>query len=130
MNWDNWSLERLVYLFVGLAYLALGLQVTLSHYRQNFHHKSMWAPVLASPVFSLAGLWLASARSAQLLTFFSLLMWVGVVIGSAGLYYHVHGVRVRVGGYTLRNFLSGPPIVMPVLYSAISVLGLLAYYWR
>ncbi|SDD52865.1 hypothetical protein SAMN02799630_03622 [Paenibacillus sp. UNCCL117] len=130
MNWNDWPLERLVYLFVGLAYLALGTHVTLSHYKKLFSYKSMWTPVAAAPVFSLTALWLAYLRSTPLLVLFSGLMWVGAGIGAAGLYFHVHGVGVRVGGYSMRNFLTGPPLVMPVLFGGISVIGLLAYYWR
>lgn len=130
MNWTGWSLERVVFLFVGIAFLAVWVQVTLSHYRQNFHHKSMWSPVISSPIYSLAAIWIAISRPDWLLSVFVFLMWLGVLTGSAGFYYHFHGVGLRVGGYSMRNFLVGPPIVMPIMYIAISVLGLIAYYWR
>ncbi len=130
MDWISWSLDRVIYLFVGVAFFVLWIQVALSHYRQNFHHKSMWTPVLAAPIFSLTAVWLVFDRSHLLLLGFAGLMWLGVMIGAAGFYYHFHGVGVRVGGYSMRNFLAGPPVVLPLLFSALSVLGLLAYYWR
>ncbi|MBP1157729.1 MULTISPECIES: hypothetical protein [unclassified Paenibacillus] len=130
MNWTGWSLERVVFLFVGIAFLAVWVQVTLSHYRQNFHHKSMWSPVISSPIYSLAAIWIAVSRPDWLLSLFVFLMWLGVMTGAVGFYYHFHGVGVRVGGYSMRNFLVGPPIMMPIMYMAISVLGLIAYYWR
>ncbi|MCP3775801.1 hypothetical protein NLX71_21235 [Paenibacillus sp. MZ04-78.2] len=130
MNWIGWPLARVVFLFVGVAFFAIWIQVTISHYRQNFHHKAMWVPVVSAPIFSLLAVTLAYYRLDWLLYLFSYLMWFGVVAGGIGFYFHFHGVGVRVGGYTMRNFLVGPPVVLPVLFSALSVLGLLAYYWR
>ncbi|CAG7648806.1 hypothetical protein PAESOLCIP111_05703 [Paenibacillus solanacearum] len=130
MNWGHWPMDRAIFVFVGIAFLALWGQVTLSHYRQNFHHKSMWAPVITAPLFSLTAFALAAAKLEWLMSLFSYLMWLGVVIGGTGFYYHFHGVGVRVGGYTMRNFLVGPPVALPVMFSALSALGLIAYYWR
>lgn len=130
MHWTQWTLDRMVILFVAIAFIAIWAQVTLSHYRQNFHHKSMWAPVIAAPLFSLTGLALTMVRSDWLVMLFTGLMWIGVVIGSVGFYFHFHGVGVRVGGWTMRNFLMGPPVILPVLFIAMSALGLLTMYWR
>ncbi|WP_309225211.1 hypothetical protein [Paenibacillus sp. JMULE4] len=127
---DRLALGARCILFVGLAFLAVWVQVTLSHYRQNFHHKAMWSPVISSPIYSLAAIWIAISRPDWLLSVFVFLMWFGVLTGTAGFYYHFHGVGLRVGGYSMRNFLVGPPVLMPMMYIAISVLGLIAYYWR
>ena len=130
MLWSSWSLDRVVILFLGVAFLAIGVQVTMSHYRQNFHHKAMWAPVVSAPVFALTAFCLAFSRSDWLFGLFAMLMGLGMIIGGVGVYFHFHGVGVRVGGYTSRNFLTGPPVVLPVMYGALCVLGLIAYYWR
>jgi hypothetical protein len=130
MYWNGWSLDRVVVLFVSVAYVFIGIQVTMSHYRQNFRHISMWGPVLSSPVIVLAGLALVVLNAKWLAVVFQILMWIGVAEGLAGFYYHFSGVGVRVGGYEPRNFLLGPPVVMPLVFSAMSALGLLALYWR
>ncbi|MEF3304425.1 hypothetical protein [Paenibacillus sp. GYB003] len=130
MNWPNWSLDRIVILFVSIAFLVIGVQVTMFHYRQNFNHKSMWAPVIAAPLFFIVGLALVSYYADWLRTLFLALMWVGLLAGLVGFYYHFRGVGVRVGGWALRNFLIGPPITLPLLFSALSVLGLIALYWK
>ncbi|TBL69832.1 hypothetical protein [Paenibacillus thalictri] len=128
--WNAWSLDRVIFLFVGLAFLVIGVQVTISHYRQNFHHKAMWGPVLSAPFLCAVSVWLAFYPASWLLITFMVLMYVAVLEGFVGFYYHFHGVGLRVGGYTSRNFLVGPPVVLPLLYTAMGVLGLLAYYWR
>lgn len=130
MQWSGWPLDRVVILFVSAAYVLIGIQVTMSHYRQNFRHRSMWGPVISSPLFVLVGLALVLTNTAWVAVLFQILMWVGVAEGLVGFYYHFTGVGVRVGGYEPRNFLIGPPVVLPLLFSSLSALGLLALYWR
>ncbi|MGZ9584298.1 hypothetical protein [Paenibacillus marinisediminis] len=130
MYWDAWPIARILILFVSLAFLLLGIQVTMFHYRQNFHHKAMWAPVISSPIFFIVGLALTIYNASWLSGLFQVLMWFGVVFGLIGFYFHFRGVGVRVGGWALRNFLIGPPVILPLMFTAISVLGLIAVYWR
>jgi len=130
MYWNEWSLARILILFVGLAYLLIGIQVSMSHYRQNFYRKVMLAPVLSAPIYFIVGVVLAIWGRAWLFTTFHILMWIAVISGFIGFYFHFRGVGLRVGGYALRNFLVGPPIMMPLMYAAIGVLGLIAVYWR
>ncbi|MCE5169747.1 hypothetical protein LQV63_10515 [Paenibacillus profundus] len=129
MEWASWSLDRVLILFVSLAFLMIGIQVTLYHYRQNFHHAAMWVPVIATPVFFVAGLLLSFNNASWIRGLFQVLMWIGAVAGLAGFYFHVSGVGKRVGGWAFRNFLIGPPVVLPLMITAMSALGLVALYW-
>ena len=130
MYWDQWTMDRIVILFVSLAFLLIGIQVTLFHYRQNFHNKAMWLPVISAPIYFVVGLVLTWYNATWLHQLFIVLMWIGAVTGLIGFYFHVRGVRLRVGGWALRNVLIGPPIVLPVVFTAISGLGLIALYWK
>ncbi|WP_134699092.1 hypothetical protein [Ammoniphilus sp. YIM 78166] len=130
MHWGGWPLERMMILFISLAFLMIGIQVTLFHYRQNFHHKAMWIPVIAAPLFFLVGMGLTFYNEKWLSSLFFWLMWLGLVDGLIGFYYHFRGVGVRVGGWALRNFLIGPPIILPLMFTALSGLGLIIMYWR
>ncbi|TQR46616.1 hypothetical protein [Paenibacillus popilliae] len=130
MGWEGWPIERMLILFVSLAFFLIGIQVTMSHYRQNFHHKAMWVPVLAAPLFFVFGLILVCFHVAWLRVFFQFLMWVGALAGLVGFYFHVRGVGKRVGGYQSHNFLIGPPVIMPLMITAMSLLGIIALYWR
>jgi len=130
MYWDHWSIERVLILFVSLAFMMIGVQVTLFHYRQNFHHKAMWMPVIASPIFFVAGIFLTWYNASWLNSLFIVLMWVGAAAGLVGFYFHVRGVGIRVGGWALRNFTIGPPVALPLMFTAICALGLIASYWR
>ena len=130
MGWEGWPIDRMLILFVSLAFCLIGIQVTMSHYRQNYHHKAMWVPVLASPLFLLFGLILVFYNANWLRWIFQILMWIGALAGLVGFYYHVSGVRKLVGGFKLHNFLIGPPVIMPLLITAMSLLGIMALYWR
>ncbi|GIQ68548.1 hypothetical protein DUZ99_00100 [Xylanibacillus composti] len=129
MHWESWSLDRILILFTALAFILIGIQVTLFHYRQNFHDKSMWLPVVQSPLFALIGLILVWVYADWLLILFALLMGIGTVSGLIGFYMHMRGVGKRVEGYKLRNFMIGPPVMLPLTYAAVSALGLLAALW-
>jgi hypothetical protein len=130
MFWHTWPIARILILFVSLAFMLVGIQVTMFHYRQNFHNKAMWIPVISSPIFFVIGLALTIYNVSWLSALFQILMWFGVVFGLIGFYFHVRGVGVRVCGWALRNFLIGPPVTLPMMFTAISVLGLIAVCWR
>lgn len=108
MNGSVWSIDRILILFVSLAFLMIGIQVTMFHYRQNFTHKVMWVPVISAPIFLIVGLILTWYNVPWLHTLFMVLMWIGAVSGLIGFYFHFRGVGIRVGGWALRNFLIGP----------------------
>jgi len=129
VRWQSWSLDRVMIIALGLLFLFLFVQVTLFHYRQNFRHWSMWIPVVATPVFGLLMILLAFYNAAWLRITLTALLSVGIAAGAYGTYLHVRGVGDRVGGYELRNFMIGPPLVLPALISAVSLLGLAAMHW-
>lgn len=130
MGWDGWPLERVLVFLISLAFLALGLQVIFFHYRQNFRHWAMWIPVLATPVFGLVGLLISFYNTPVLRSLWLVLLAVGALAGILGFWLHLRGVGERVDGYKLNNFLIGPPIMLPLLITVMSVLGLAALYWR
>lgn len=129
LNWTGWPIERVLILIVGILYLVVFIQVTLFHYRQNFHKKVMWVPVLETPLLGVASLVYVMYTAAWLETFNAVLYWIAIASGLIGSVYHIRGVGKRVGGYVLRNFLVGPPATLPSLISALGVIGLIALYW-
>lgn len=126
----SWPFERIAMLFTGLALLMITLQVAIFHYRQNFRHPAMWLPVLGGPTLGAVLILNAFFRSPLLKTITTIFLFVGLIEGMIGTFYHVRGIGQRVNGYRLENVLVGPPVVLPVMISAMSILGLLALYWR
>lgn len=128
-NWLGWPLERIVILLLGFMYLMIFVQVTLFHYRQNFRHWSMWIPVIATPVDGLLLITLAFYNTDMIRTALVLLLFLSVVAGAFGSYMHARGIGERVGGYEMRNFLVGPPLMLPGMITGSSILGLIVLLW-
>ncbi len=129
MGWDSWPLNRVMDVAIGILFIVVFVQVTMFHYRQNFRHWSMWIPVIATPLFGLCLVIYAFYAKSWLLSALTVLLSIGIVAGLFGSYKHIRGVGQRVDGYKLRNFLIGPPLTLPALISALSVLGLFALHW-
>lgn len=127
--WGSWSLERALFLFLGVTFLAIFVQVTLFHLRQNFRHPAMWFPVIGTPLLGLLALLITWQPTAMLLNVFAVVAVLGAVTGLVGTYFHVAGVGERVSGYTLSNFMVGPPPMLPMTVTVVSVLGLVAVYF-
>src|SRR5690625_485504 len=129
MGWEGWPLERLMFILVGVLFIGIFIQVTLFHYRQNFRAAAMWIPVIATPLLALGTLGL-SAFNVDWLRFSNMiLLYIGVVAGLYGFIRHLVGVGQRVSGWTLQNFMVGPPIILPLTIVLTSALGLLALQW-
>ncbi len=129
LNWTGWPVERILLLLVGLVYLVVFVQVTLFHYRQNFHKKVMWVPVIETPIFGLASILYVFYAASWLQTTVAVFFWIAIASGLIGSFYHIRGVGQRVAGYKLRNFLVGPPLTLPSLISVLGIFGLIAMYW-
>lgn len=129
--WNGWPLSRVILLFTGAAFFMVSLQVTMYHYRQNFRHWSMYGPVIGGPLLGLLTIALAFNNTPTLRSFTVVMLFVGVILGAAGGYFHFNGIGQRVGGYgESQNYLVGPPLMLPLMVTALSVLGLIALYWR
>ena len=127
--WPDWPLQRVLYLFLGLAFLSVFIQVTLFHLRQNFWHAAQWYPVIVTPLLSASAFLLVWQNLAPFRATFAILSVMGGLVGLAGTYYHVAGVAKRVEGFNLNNFMVGPPPMLPIVVIALSALGLVALYW-
>jgi hypothetical protein len=128
--WDGWPFARLYMLLVALAFLVVGLQVLLFHWRAGFRRLTMYAPVLLAPVLVLAGVVGALQRD-------GLVGWVvlavfafGILDGIIGIAEHLRGIARRIGGFSLRNLMSGPPPLLPVAFMALALTGALALVWE
>ncbi len=129
LDWNGWSLDRVFILALGLLFIVIFVQVTLFHYRQNFRHWSMWIPVIATPLFGLCLVLFTFYNAAWLLSVLNVLLAIGIIAGLFGSFMHIRGVGQRVDGFKLRNFLIGPPLTLPALVTAVSLLGLIALNW-
>jgi len=128
--WHGWDLDRAVLVFTGVAYLVIWVQLSLYHWAGGFKHLAMWGPVLSTPLVVGGAILGAVARDGVWGWIALALLTLGVLEGLLGLYFHVQGIRAQIGGFSIRNLLSGPPPLLPVAYAAVGVLGAGALVWN
>jgi hypothetical protein len=127
--WDGWGFQRFYVVFVGLAFFLLGLQVLLFHWRAAFKRWTMYGPVLLAPVLAAAGVVGGVSRGGWLGWVVLIIFALGVVDGLVGIYEHARGIAERIGGFSLRNLVAGPPVLLPVMFTALAFSGALAVGW-
>jgi hypothetical protein len=127
--WDGWPFARAYLLLVAAAFALLGVQVFLLHWRGGFRRWTMYIPVLGAPALVLAGVVAAITRDGWIgwiaLAFFG----IGILDGAVGVYEHLRGIAERIGGFSLRNLMSGPPPILPAMFMALALTGALAIVW-
>ena len=128
--WDGWPFARLYMLLVALAFAVVGLQVLLFHWRAGFRRLTMYGPVLLAPVLVLTGVVGAIQRDGVLGWIVLAVFAFGIVDGLVGIAEHLRGIARRIGGFSLRNLMSGPPPLLPVAFMALAVTGALAMVWE
>jgi hypothetical protein len=129
-SWDGWPFARLYMLLVALAFVAIGLQVLLFHWRAGFRRWTMYGPVLLAPVLVFAGVLGAVQRDGILGWIVVAVFALGIVDGLVGVFEHLRGIARRIGGFSLRNLMSGPPPLLPVAFVALALTGALALVWE
>ncbi|MBD0348278.1 MAG: hypothetical protein ICV59_03920 [Thermoleophilia bacterium] len=129
-SWDGWPFARLYMLLVALAFAVIGLQVLLFHWRAGFRRWTMYGPVLFAPVLVVAAVLGAVQRDGFLGWFVLGVFVLGMVDGLVGVVEHLRGIARRVGGFSLRNLMSGPPPLLPVAFTALALTGVLALVWE
>lgn len=128
--WDGWPFARLYLLLVAVAFLVVGAQVFLFHWRAAFRSKAMYGPVVMAPVIAAAGVAAAVARNDVVGWTAVVVFGIGLLDGLIGLALHLRGIAARVGGFTLRNMTAGPPPLLPLAFAALALTGGLAVVWQ
>jgi hypothetical protein len=127
--WDGWPFARFYVLFVAAAFVMLGTQVLLFHWRAAFRKWTMYGPVLMAPVLTAAGVVAAAMRDGWVGWVAVAVFGVGVLDGLIGIYEHLRGIAGRIGGFSPRNLMSGPPPLLPAMFTALAFSGGLAVVW-
>ena len=128
-GWDGWPFDRAYLLLVAVAFLVVGGQVFLFHWRAAFRSKAMYGPVVMAPIIAAAGVAAAIVRNDVVGWAALVIFAIGFIDGLIGLTMHLQGIAHRVGGFTLRNVTAGPPPLLPLAFAALALTGGLAVIW-
>lgn len=128
--WDGWPFARVYLVLVAVAFLIVGGQAFLFHWRAAFRSKAMYGPVLMAPIVAVVGVTAAVARTDVIGWTAIAIFALALVDGLIGLFLHLRGIAARVGGFTARNLTVGPPPLLPLAFAALALTGGLAVVWR
>lgn len=127
-SWDGWESGRFVVLLAAILYAGIWLQLALYHWGAAFRRWEMIPPVVVTPVIVLAALLGVVDGDGALAWIAAIAFAIGVLEGLAGAFFHLQGTKSMVGGFTLRNFIAGPPPLLPIAYSLTGVFGLVGLF--
>lgn len=105
-------------------FLLTGLDVLLSHSENHFFRFEV-IPLIYSPLaVAVIAILLVFPKNQVLKRAFQILMWIGVLVGVLGTFFHLLG-NATSGRETLYSLLiSGSPIAAPIAFSGISCYAL------
>ncbi|MBE0446978.1 MAG: hypothetical protein IBX64_02545 [Actinobacteria bacterium] len=118
-----------VIVLITALFAILWVQIIILHYRGAFHRIWMWGPILYLPVVIITGI-TALVFQNLALDIYGVLLIITLLMGLSGLFFHIQGIVRQVGGWNLDNIMVGPPPMFPLSLSLISLVGIIAVYFR
>ena len=120
--------NRLLLIFVGINLMFTGIDVALAHSINDYIPVYEWIPILYFPFGAISCLVIAFQSQPKKWTalIHIALMLIGVIVGILGTAFHGYAV-LNPGGYlTWAWVVFGSPILAPLAFAGISLLGLYA----
>jgi hypothetical protein len=112
---------------VGMASLATVISSVLDHARLNFADPWLWLPTGAGVFGTVTAVTLAALdrpTRADLLIYTGAMLLL-IVVGGIGAILHVQANLTSAGLVTVERFLRGAPVLAPLLFANVGLLGLL-----
>ncbi len=120
--------NRLLLVFVGINLMFTGIDVALAHSINSYVPVYEWIPIIYFPFGALscilAGLQTQPKKWTALIHI--ALMLIGIIIGVLGTAFHAYAVLNPEGYLTWAWIVFGSPILAPMAFAGISLLGLYA----
>jgi hypothetical protein len=119
------SKTRAFFLWVGLAMLATVVSSVLDHARAQFQNPWLWVPTMVG-IFGTAVTMALGAirvpRRSDLITY-AIALGLMVLIGPVGAWLHVRNDLTAGGVVVMERLLRGAPVMAPLLFSNMGLLG-------
>ena len=115
-------------LHASAALLAASVLIdsAIEHYRGRFSNRAMYAPLITSAVAGVSGARAAAASGHHTRRGGGLPYTAALVVGSAGLGFHLYNILKRPGGVSWLNLFYAAPLAAPAALSVAGVIGLAA----
>ncbi len=120
--------NRLLLFFVGMNLLFTGIDVVLAHSINDYIPVYEWIPIIYFPFGAISCLVIAMQTQPKKWTalIHIALMLTGIIVGVLGTAFHAYAVLNPEGYLTWAWVVFGSPILAPLAFAGISLLGLYA----
>ncbi len=120
--------NRLLLIFVGINLFFTGIDVSLAHSINHFIPVYEWIPIIYFPLGAISCFIIsfqpAPKKWAALIHI--ILMVTGILVGVIGTAFHLNAILNPLGSLTWSWIVFGSPILAPLAFAGISLLGLYA----
>jgi len=120
--------NRLLLVFVGINLMFTGIDVALAHSINDYVPVYEWIPIIYFPFGAVSSLLIAlqsQPKKWAALTHIALML-IGIIVGVLGTAFHGYAVLNPEGYLTWAWIVFGSPILAPMAFAGISLLGLYA----
>jgi hypothetical protein len=120
--------NRLLLIFVGINLFFTGIDVALAHSINSFIPVYEWIPIYFFPLGALSCFIVSfesNPKKIPALIHISLMV-IGILVGAIGMAFHMNAVLNPLGHLSWAWVVFGSPILAPLAFSGISLLGLYA----
>ncbi len=120
--------NRLLLIFVGINLMFTGIDVALAHSINDYIPVYEWIPIIYFPFGAISCLVIAFQSRPKKWTALThiALMIIGIMVGVLGTAFHAYAVLNPEGYLTWAWVVFGSPILAPLAFAGISLLGLYA----
>ncbi|MDR3601986.1 MAG: hypothetical protein P4L49_16115 [Desulfosporosinus sp.] len=115
---------------MGFNFLLTGVDVLMAHSQNNFFRWEL-IPLIFSPLAVLAILArLIFPTNTVVKRSFQTVMWLGVLVGVAGTFFHLTGNATSSSESYYRLLIEGSPVAAPIAFAGISSFALVSEHYR
>jgi len=120
---------RAFFFITGMGALATTISSVLDHARTNFSNPWLWLPTAIGVFATVIAVFLGAIdhpRRSDYLTYF-LAMLAMMLVGVTGTGLHIDQNSTSQGVFVLDRFIRGAPVLAPLLFADIGMIGLVAF---
>jgi hypothetical protein len=120
--------NRLLLIFVGINLFFTGIDVALAHSINSFVPVYEWIPIYFFPLGAMSCFIISFQTNPKMWSalIHIALMSIGILVGVIGTAFHMNAVLNPLGHLSWAWLVFGSPILAPLAFSGISLLGLYA----
>jgi hypothetical protein len=125
-----YSKTRAYYFLIGLGILAATLSSVLDHARTHFQNPWLWVPTAAGVFGTVIAVTMGALQKRRK---FDVLTYAGgmlllMLVGAVGAVLHIETNLAVGGSIVVERFIRGAPLMAPLLFANMGLLGLLVLF--